>query len=481
MTRPLAGLLTRIEVANVVGGMAGVEIASVAHDSRAVEPGALFCCIRGEHADGHDFAAGAVAAGAVAVVAERAVAAIPSAVPQVIVADTRLAIGPVAAAFHDDPSRSMTVVGVTGTGGKTTTTHLLGSILEAAGRPAGVIGTLTGARTTPEAPELQARLAAFRDGGKVAVAMEVSSHALAMHRVDGTWFEIAVFTNLSRDHLDFHRSMEEYFAAKARLFTPELTARAVVNLDDPRGRLLADAAVVPTVGYSLADADDVVVGARQSRCRWRGVELRVPLGGRFNVSNAIGAATAAGELGVNARDVAAGLEAAGPVPGRFELVDAGQAFPVIVDYSHKPDGLRQVLASAREVAAPGGRVVVVFGCGGDRDRSKRPEMGAAADELADVVVLTSDNPRSEDPTAIIDEIVAGVPDPARRVTDGRLVVEPDRRAAIAAAVERAGAGDVVVIAGKGHETTQTIGDRVVPFDDRDEARLALSRRGAGAR
>jgi UDP-N-acetylmuramoyl-L-alanyl-D-glutamate--2,6-diaminopimelate ligase len=481
MSRPLDRLLARIEVANVVGGVAGVAIASVAHDSRAVEPGALFCCIRGEHADGHDFAAPAVAAGAVALLVEHPVEAVPTSVPQVVVADTRRAIGPVAAAFQDDPSRSMAVVGVTGTGGKTTTTHLLGSILDAAGRPAGVIGTLTGARTTPEAPELQARLAGFRDGGRVAVAMEVSSHALAMHRVDGTWFEVAVFTNLSRDHLDFHHTMEEYFAAKARLFTPDLTARAVVNLDDPHGRLLGDAAVVPTVGYSLADADHVVVGARESRCRWRGVELRVPLGGRFNVSNAIAAATAAAELGVSARDVAAGLDAAGPVPGRFELVDAGQPFPVVVDYSHKPDGLRQVLASAREVAAPGGRVVVVFGCGGDRDRSKRPEMGAAADEAADVVVVTSDNPRSEDPAAIIDEIVAGVPDAARRVADGRLVVQPDRRAAIAVAVERAGAGDVVVIAGKGHETTQTIGDRVVAFDDRDEARLALSRREAGAR
>jgi UDP-N-acetylmuramoyl-L-alanyl-D-glutamate--2,6-diaminopimelate ligase len=479
MTTPLDRLLARIEVADVVGGVAGVEIGSVAHDSGAVEPGALFCCIRGEHADGHDFAARAVAAGATAVLAEHRIEGIPGSVPQVLVADTRRAIGPVAAAFHDDPSRSMAVVGVTGTGGKTTTTHLLASILDAAGRPAGVIGTLTGARTTPEAPELQARLAAFRDEGRVAVAMEVSSHALAMRRVDGTWFEVAVFTNLSRDHLDFHRSMEDYFAAKARLFTPDFAARAVVNLDDTHGRLLADAAVVPTVGYSLSDADEIALAASESRFRWRGVRLRIPLGGRFNVSNAIGAATAAAELGIGAADVAAGLDAAGPVPGRFEVVDEGQPFPVVVDYSHKPDGLRQVLASAREVTAAGGRVVVVFGCGGDRDRSKRPEMGEAASELADVVVVTSDNPRSEDPGAIIDEILAGIPDAAGRAAVGRLVVEPDRRAAIAAAVERAGAGDVVVIAGKGHETTQTTGDRVVPFDDRDEARRVLSRRRVG--
>ncbi|MGH9119024.1 MAG: UDP-N-acetylmuramoyl-L-alanyl-D-glutamate--2,6-diaminopimelate ligase [Acidimicrobiales bacterium] len=470
MTTSLDRLLSRIEVAHRLGEAKGLEVTSVTHDSRAVAPGALFCSIRGEHADGHDFAVAAVEAGAVAVLAERET---PATVPHVIVGDTRLAIGPVAAAFHDDPARSLDVVGVTGTGGKTTTIHLLGSILDAAGRPAGLIGTLTGARTTPEAPELQARLAGFRDEGKRAVAMEVSSHALAMHRVDGTRFELAVFTNLSRDHLDFHRSMEDYFAAKARLFTPELAARGLANLDDAHGRLLADAAVIPTVGYSMADAGDVRVGARESRLRWHGVEVRVPLGGRLNVSNAIAAATAARLLGVAPDTVAAGIDAAGPVPGRFELVEAGQPFPVIVDYSHKPDGLAQVLASAREVAAPTGRVLVVFGCGGDRDRSKRPKMGAVADELADLVVVTSDNPRSEDPAGIIDEIVAGVPDRSDRFAAGRLVVEPDRQGAISLAVARAGAGDVVVIAGKGHETTQTLGDRVVPFDDREAARRAL--------
>ena len=339
MSRRLDGLLTRIEVAQLVGEVAEVEITAVTHDSRAATGGALFCCIRGAHVDGHEYAAAAVAAGAVAVLAEHEVDVGPRPVPQVVVADARVAIGPVAAAFHDDPSRSLDVVGVTGTGGKTTTSHLLGAILDAAGRPAGVVGTLTGVRTTPEAPELQSRLAEFRDEGKLAVAMEVSSHALAMHRVDGTWFAVAVFTNLSRDHLDFHPSMEDYFAAKARLFTPELAGRAVVNLDDPHGRLLADAAVIPTVGYSLADATEVSVRADESRFRWRGVDVRVPLGGRFNVSNALAAATAAAELGIAPDAVAAGLDAAGPVPGRFELVDVGQPFAVVVDYSHKPDGL----------------------------------------------------------------------------------------------------------------------------------------------
>jgi UDP-N-acetylmuramoyl-L-alanyl-D-glutamate--2,6-diaminopimelate ligase len=464
-------MVERAEVVRTVGDLSAVAVTAVTHDSRAVVPGALFCCIRGERADGHAFAADAAAAGAVAVLAEHEVHA-PGAV-QVLVADTRRAIGPMAAAFEGDPSRSLTVVGVTGTGGKTTTTHLLGSVFEAAGRPAGVIGTLTGERTTPEAPDLQRRLAAFRDEGRQAVAMEVSSHALAFHRVDGTWFELAVFTNLSRDHLDFHHSMEEYFAAKARLFTPELAGRAVVNLDDPRGRLLADAAVIPTVGYSLADADAVEIGAAESRFRWRGAELRVPLGGRFNVSNALAAATAAAELGIGPSTIAAGLDAAGPVPGRFELVDAGQPFRVVVDYSHKPDGLARVLESAREVAAGDGRVLVVFGCGGDRDRTKRPHMGAVAVELADVVVVTSDNPRHEDPEAIIAEIVAGIADPAGRQDEGTLVVEADRRAAIATALDRARPGDVVVVAGKGHETTQTIGDRALPFDDREVARELL--------
>ncbi|MGH9247505.1 MAG: UDP-N-acetylmuramoyl-L-alanyl-D-glutamate--2,6-diaminopimelate ligase [Acidimicrobiales bacterium] len=468
----LGGVLGRIDARRVIGDPADVEIASITHDSRAVVPGALFCCVRGEHVDGHDLAGEAVRAGAHALLAEHELD-VPGVV-QVLVPDTRRAMGPASAYFYGDPSRIVTVAGVTGTAGKTTATHLLGAIFEAAGRPAGVVGTLTGVRTTPEAPELQATLAAFRDAGKRAVAMEVSSHALAMHRVDGTWFGVVVFTNLSRDHLDFHSSMEDYFAAKARLFTPDFCARAVVNLDDPRGRLLADAAIVPTVGYSLADADAIEVGAAESRFRWRGTPMRVPFGGRFNVSNALAAATAAAELGIEPSAVAAGLEAAGPVPGRFELVDAGQQFRVVVDYSHKPDGLAQVLASAREVAGAAGRVVVVFGCGGDRDRSKRPEMGVVAAARADVVVVTSDNPRSEDPEAIIAEIVAGIPGAAARHAAGTLVVEPDRRAAIGLAVSSARPDDVVVVAGKGHETTQTIGAGVVPFDDRQVARETLA-------
>jgi UDP-N-acetylmuramoyl-L-alanyl-D-glutamate--2,6-diaminopimelate ligase len=459
-------LLDGVEVVAVRGQPAAVDVLGVSHDSRLVEPGWLFCCLPGAVVDGHDFAPAAVAAGAVALLCQRPLAVD---VAQVEVADTRVAMAPVAAAFWGHPSRALAVVGVTGTNGKTTTTHLLRSVLEHAGRRCGLIGTLSGARTTPEATELQARLAGYVEAGMDAVAMEVSSHALDLHRVDATWFSVAVFTNLGRDHLDFHGTEEAYFRAKARLFEPALTGLAVVNADDPHGRLLLDAARVPTRPYSLADAADLVVGATASTFRWRGQPVRLPLGGAFNVSNAVAAATVAAELGVDDAAIAAGLSGAEPPPGRFEPVDAGQPFAVVVDYAHTPDGLHQVLDAARSVAG-GARVTVVFGCGGDRDRGKRPVMGEVASRLADRVVVTSDNPRHEDPGAIIDEVVAGVPD-ARRAA---VVVEPDRRAAIALALAGAGPGDVVVIAGKGHEQTQEVGDRSVPFDDRLVARELLS-------
>jgi len=446
------------------GSAAATSVTGVAHDSRAVVPGDLFCCVPGEQTDGHDHAPAAVAAGAVALLCERP---LDLAVPQVLVADARVAMAPAAAAVHGHPSAALEVVGVTGTNGKTTTVHLLRSVLEAAGRRAEVIGTLTGARTTPEAPELQRQLARFVADGVTAVAMEVSSHALALHRVDGTRFSVAVFTNLSAEHLDFHASMEEYFQVKARLFTPELADAAVVNVDDPRGRLLRDAAVIPTRGYSLDDLEGLEVGRVTSRFRWRGVEVTVPLGGRFNVSNALAAAEAAITLGIEPAAVADGLAAAGPVPGRFEVVDAGQDFGVVVDYAHTPDGLEHVLGTARELVGQG-RVIVVFGCGGDRDTAKRPLMGAAAARLADRVVLTSDNPRREDPATIISEVRSGIDD------DTTLVVEPDRRRAIALALETARPGDLVVIAGKGHEAYQEVGDERRPFDDRAVARELLS-------
>jgi UDP-N-acetylmuramoyl-L-alanyl-D-glutamate--2,6-diaminopimelate ligase len=438
-----------------VEGDAAVEVTAVTHDSRAVVPGTLFCCVPGERADGHDFAPEAVERGAVALLCARPLGL---GVPEVRVADVRAAMGPAAAAVHGHPSGAMAVVGVTGTNGKTTTTWLLRAVLEAAAWPTGLIGTLSGSRTTPEAPDLQTRLAELRDEGKRAVAMEVSSHALALHRVDGTRFAVAVFTNLGRDHLDFHESLEDYFAAKARLFAPELAGRAVVGLDDAHGRLLRDAARIPMVGYSLAEVEDLELGPRSSTGRWRGHPFVVPLGGAFNVRNALAAATAALDLGVDEATIVAGLAAAPPVPGRFEAVALEAPFTAVVDYAHTPDALEALLAAARSVTR-GGRLLVVFGCGGDRDRTKRPAMGEVAARLADVVVVTSDNPRSEDPTAIAAAVREGAAGPASVTT------ELDRRAAIATALAEARPGDVVVVAGKGHETTQDAGGSAVPFDD----------------
>jgi UDP-N-acetylmuramoyl-L-alanyl-D-glutamate--2,6-diaminopimelate ligase len=440
-----------------------VDITAVVHHTRAVGDGALFCCVPGATIDGHDLAAEAAAAGATALLVEHRVA---SDLPQVVAGSVRGALGPVAAAFWGHPSDDLVVVGVTGTSGKTTTTHLLGAVLEAHGWPTTVLGTLSGPRTTPEAPELQARLAAERDAGRRAVSMEVSSHALAMGRVRGTRFAVAVFTNLSHDHLDFHGDLDAYFEAKAALFTPAYSAAAVVNRDDERGRELLRRSEVPTQAYGLADADELVVGATGCSFRWHDEPVTLPLGGRFNVSNALAAATTAAALGVPPATVAAGLQAAAAVPGRFEAVDEGQPFAVLVDYAHKPGALAGALEAARD-AAGGARVLVVLGAGGDRDPSKRPEMGAVAGRLADRVVLTSDNPRREDPLAIIEAIRAGLP------PEASATVEPDRRAAIAQALGEARPGDVVVIAGKGHEDVQVVGERSLPFDDREVARDAL--------
>ena len=453
----LHALLDDVEVRALLG--APVDVTSITRDSRAVVPGALFCCIPGGTVDGHAFAPEAVASGAVALLTERQ---LDLDVTQAVVDDARVASGRAAAAFHGHPSRAMEIVGVTGTNGKTTTVWLLRAIFEAAGRSSEMIGTLTskpgGPPTTPDALELQRQLADLRDRGVTSLAMEVSSHALAQDRVEGTQFKVGVFTNLSRDHLEFHETMEDYFAAKARLFEPGRSDIAVVNADDPRGRLLADAARIPTRTYSLSDVTDLRVGMT-STGTWRAHELVVPLGGPFNVSNALAAATASLELGIDEATIVRGIAEAPAAPGRFERVGTGQPFTVIVDYAHTPDGIEQVLRAARDLIDEG-QLTIVFGAGGDKDRGKRPEMGAVAGRLADVVVLTSDNPRSESPEAIIDEIRAGV--------DGRayVIVEPDRRAAIELALARAAAGDVIVVAGKGHETTQTIGDQVIPFDDR---------------
>jgi UDP-N-acetylmuramoyl-L-alanyl-D-glutamate--2,6-diaminopimelate ligase len=461
----LAGAVPARRLLSVVGDGA-VVATDVTHDSREVHPGTMFACIVGADHDGHDFASAAVAAGAPALLVERI---LDVDAVQLVVDDTRAAVGHVAAAVHGHPGTRMRMVGVTGTNGKTTTAHLIGAILEGAGMRTAVLGTLSGARTTPEAPDLQRQLAALADAGTAAVVMEVSSHALALHRVAGTRFDAAVFTNLGRDHLDLHGSMEEYFRAKARLFTPELAEVGIVNADDPYGRLLLDSAAIDDAGvemvpYGRGDATGAVSTATMHSFSWRGRRVEVGIGGAFNVMNSIAALTATSVLGLDDATAVRALAVAPPVPGRFEVVPAppGVALPtVVVDYAHTPDGLVELLAATRH-AAGAGRLIVVFGCGGDRDREKRPLMGAAAVAGADRVVVTSDNPRHEDAGAIIDAVLTGIGAADRE----RVVVEADRRRAISLALDAAGPGDVVVIAGKGHETTQDLGDRVVEFDDR---------------
>jgi UDP-N-acetylmuramoyl-L-alanyl-D-glutamate--2,6-diaminopimelate ligase len=479
-------LLQQIARVDSRGDLSSAEVAAVDLDSRQVTEGSLFCCVRGAVSDGHDHAAEAVRRGAVALLVERFV---DVDVPQVVLpeGEVRRIATELAISLHGDPSKDLEVVGVTGTNGKTTVTHLLAAIFEEHGWQASVIGTLGGARTTPEAPVLQRLLASARDRGKRAVALEVSSHALALGRVDGLRMAAAVFTNLGRDHLDFHRTMEEYFAAKASLFTSAFARIGVVNEDDPYGRRILRSAKMPLVAVSARQASGVERGGAGISFTWRGQRVSMRLRGGFNVANALLAAATASALGVAEETVAAGLSKARPVPGRFEVVPAGLPFDVVVDYAHTPDALEAALLASREQSA-GGRVLCVFGCGGNRDREKRPEMGAVAAELADVVVVTSDNPRDEDPRAIIEQVLAGAEEvvariPRKRSPDGGgvqkppvvVLAEPDRRRAIEVAVERALPGDVVLVAGKGHETVIESHGTTTEFDDRVEAKEAARR------
>jgi len=450
-----------------------VDVQRVELDSRAVTPGSLFACLRGASTDGHEHAPDAVDRGAVALLVDHE---LDLPVPQLVVPDTRAAVGPLAAACWDDPSRHLAVLGITGTNGKTTVVHALENLLTATGHRAAAIGTLTGARTTPEAPDLQAQLAAFRESGRAMVAMEVSSHALALHRVDGTYFRVAAFTNLSQDHLDFHPTMEAYFEAKARLFTPDRCGHAVVNADDAWGaRLLAslDTLGVPATPVHPDALTGVELTLEHLAFLWRGHRVEVGLGGRYNLANALIVAEVARAAGLGTEEVVAGLRAVRPVPGRLEPVRGGQPYTVLVDYAHTPDGLERALGAVRELTT--GRVIVLMGCGGDRDPVKRPQMGAVAGRGADEIVVTDDNPRSEDPAAIRRAVLDGVPAGVRVREIG------DRREAIADALAGAREHDAVLIAGKGHESTQTIGGRVIPFDDREVARALLRDRfGGGA-
>jgi UDP-N-acetylmuramoyl-L-alanyl-D-glutamate--2,6-diaminopimelate ligase len=487
-TVPMSLLFDDIEVIDSVGDPATVDVGGIAHDSRRVVPGDLFCCVPGLISDGHAHAAEAVERGAAGLLCEHF---IPELLDRGVV-QTRIAPGtmrPVmarlAAAFYGFPSRELLMIGVTGTNGKTTVTQLLGDLLTATGRPTNVMGTLSGARTTPEATELQRVLAGVRDrqrsdGLRHAVAMEVSSHALVQSRVEGIHFDVAVFTNLSHDHLDYHETMEAYFEAKATLFSPNHALAGVVFADDPWGAQLLERARIPMVAVRHADAGDIVLEPGRTAFTWRGRRIVTPLTGAVNVDNTLLAAEAALVLDLEPDEIAAGLAQVSPVPGRLQVITAPQPdggaappFTVLVDYAHTPAGLEVVLGEARTLAPARGRVLCVFGCGGDRDRTKRPVMGAVAARLADVAVLTSDNPRYEDPRTIIDEVLAGVPGGRQHP---HLVVEPDRHVAIVRALDAAAPGDVVVIAGKGHETYQEISGQRVPFDDAVEARRALAAR-----
>jgi UDP-N-acetylmuramoyl-L-alanyl-D-glutamate--2,6-diaminopimelate ligase len=458
------------------------DVRALAFDARRVEPGSVFFCVRGFTADGHDFAPDAVARGAVALVVDHPLGL---GVPEVVVDDVRAAMAPAAARLAGDPTAELAMVGITGTNGKTTTSYMTRAVLEASGRQTGMLGTVASwiggvedavVRTTPEAIDLQRSFRAMRDGGDVAAVMEVSSHALALHRVDGINWDVAAFTNLTQDHLDFHADMEDYFLAKRRLFevAADQGATLITCVDDPYGaRLARDFPQAVTVGIDALDATvravDLGPGPHGTEFVVDGVALRAPLPGRFNVLNVLVALAAARALGVDDATVAAALPGAGDVPGRFEPVAAGQEFGVIVDYSHKPDALDNVLRTAREMAT--NRLIVVVGAGGDRDRGKRPLMGATAVRHADAVILTSDNPRSEDPEAIIMEMAKGAGG------SDRVVQIVDRREAIEHAIGLAGEGDVVLIAGKGHETYQEIAGGVkLPFDDREVAREALRAR-----
>ena len=463
-------------------------IVDVHHDSRQVAPGTGFVAIVGSLADGHEFVPAAIEAGATAVVVERELTTDTS---QLVVTDTRRALPRLAAAVHGNPSRAFPLIGVTGTNGKTTVTHLLESIGRSAGLRTGLIGTVGArigddsipvARTTPESSDLQRLLASMRDEAVDLVAMEVSSHALDLGRVDSVWFAVSAFTNLSQDHLDHHGDMEAYFRAKASLFEPDRTGHAVVWIDDPAGRTIASetSVTLTTVGFADAVLDtppDVTGRVLGMTARWTDVELvttgvrfryRLTLPGRFNAANSLVAAACAAETGVPWEAIREGLEVPVAIPGRFEAVDVGQPFTVLVDYAHTPDAVGAAVAAARELTP--GRVLAVVGAAGDRDPGKRPLMGAAASS-ADVAIITSDNPRSEDPESLVEQVVAG--------TSGHVLALVDRREAITRAVQLAGADDVVLILGTGHEQGQEFATETVPFVDTEVAAAALREMGYG--
>jgi len=508
--RRLVDLAGRLGTTPLAGtGPLDAAITGVTHDSTAVVPGDLYAALPGSRTHGAHFADRAVAAGAVGVLTDQAGRAIVETgifgAPVIVVNDPRLELGGVASWIYGEPSKRLRVLGVTGTNGKTTTSYLLDAGLRAAGDKTGLVGTIEtrigdwvapSARTTPEAPDLQALLAVMAERGVGSVSMEVSSHALALHRVDGTAFDVVAFSNLSQDHLDFHADLDDYFNAKARLFTSRFARAGVVNVDDDHGRRLLDVADIPltTVSATTRDAqwwvsdesyrsDGGTAGAQRTDFVVHGPDVvsavSIQLPGSFNIANALLAFVTLIVAGVDPRAAAQGIAGVLVVPGRMEAVSVAQPFTALVDYAHTPDAVATLLTTLRPTTA--GRLIVVLGCGGDRDRAKRPLMGAAAARLADVAVLTSDNPRSEEPSEILAAMLEGAMGVAAEQR-GEVIVELDRLTAIQIAVNQARAGDVVVVAGKGHEQGQEVGGVVHPFDDRTvlRAELAALINGAGA-
>lgn len=465
-----------------IQGNAEQEITGVAYDSRTVEPGGLFVCIEGFRTDGHKYIPSALEKGAAAILCTHQVQGIPKNTAVVLAENTRKALAMVSANFYGHPSRQMRMIGVTGTNGKTTTTYLIKSVLEKAGRKVGIIGTienrigdrvLPASRTTPESRELQALLEEMRAEGVTDVVMEVSSHSLDLYRVEGIAFDVAVFTNLTQDHLDYHKTMENYRAAKGLLF--ERAKKSVINMDDAAGEYMAGRSGGDVLPFGIGKdraltAEDIRISAEGSAFELLWQEKRLPVRlhtpGRFSVYNALGAAGACIALGVPLETIAAGLSENSGVSGRFQTIRSRKGCQAVVDYAHTPDGLENVLKTAGEFTK--GKIITVFGCGGDRDKTKRPIMGETAGRLSDYCLITSDNPRTEDPLEIIKEVEAGV-----RKTGCPYEKVPDRREAIRRAAALAGRGDVILVAGKGHETYQIFPDRTIHFDDVEEVRNAF--------
>jgi UDP-N-acetylmuramoyl-L-alanyl-D-glutamate--2,6-diaminopimelate ligase len=463
------GLIMHADMVAKIHGDKNRVISGITQDSRNVEPGDIFCCVRGESFDGHVFVTDAISRGAVAVLSEKFDESIDPSIAQVVVGDVRAVLGRVASAAFRHPASSLIIVGITGTNGKTTTASILETLLSARGSRVYVIGTLTGTRTTPEAIDLQALLRDFVDEGIEYVVMEVSSHALQQHRVGGILFDLAIFTNLGHDHLDFHGDMENYFAEKSKLFGSEVAKQALINSDDTYGLRLLDAADIPAVNFSLSNVSDIDICLEKISYKWNSVEIKIPVGGSFAVTNSLAAISAASILGLTNDEIVIGCCHIVTVAGRFEVVSGDGDIDVVIDFAHTPEALQGLLISARQITRA--RLVVVFGCGGDRDQAKRPLMGDIASRLADTVIVTSDNPRNENPEMILAHIVSGA-----KANSDNIVSIVNRDEAIHSAILKAQNGDMVVIAGKGHEMTQESLGNFVPFSDVAVAKDALRKR-----